>query len=588
MNGAVVRSSQYATHIASVWLLSLAATTLAAEYHVARQAENASDDNPGTETEPWVTISRAASATGLRPGDTVVIHSGTYREHVDIQVSGDSGQPITFAAAPGERVVLKGSELVTGPWTRLSAETTGKEPYPHAFADVWQVQLGDEFFTDARFAASYSNKERRWVSQVFVSENLPLQKIGPDRIYTNEESLRLPVVGRDLEDIIPNSFYFDPSTQTLYVKVSGSPTWYNIEVGVRGFALTAEDIHDVVIRGLEIRQNRQPGGQWPMVAISKCERVVVEGCKIAQADFCGLGLGRSKDCTLRNCDLSYNGNTGFGMSLCESCVIEDCTLMFNNYRRFHQGWHAGGMKCIPGNQNCTVRGCEVAYNIASDGLWFDYDNAGIRILGNVCHHNDGCGIFFEINKGGGVIADNLVYANRGRGIYLSGSQKTWVVHNTVAFNHGGIVCMPRGDDWPLEDVHVLNNLLIRNTLATTGFQRGADLTLFMGADDGGSASRTVTANHSDYNVFATSDPAPTMRHSWNPDNLLARWRERFGEDLHSRISRIQTEVRGTSFAVRNEDTLNMPGPLPESLNGIVSKRRQVGCSIHSWPCSARP
>ena len=40
---------------------------------------------------------------------------------------------------------------------------------------------------------------------------------------------------------------------------------------------------------------------------------LLERCRIYQADFCGLGLGRSKDCTIRECDLSYNGNTGLGM-----------------------------------------------------------------------------------------------------------------------------------------------------------------------------------------------------------------------------------------------------------------------------------
>ena len=37
--------------------------------------------------------------------------------------------------------------------------------------------------------------------------------------------------------------------------------------------------------------------------------------------------------------------------------------------------------------------------------------------------------------------------------------------------------MPRGADWPLDDVHVLGNLFLANRLAADGFARGADLTL---------------------------------------------------------------------------------------------------------------
>ncbi len=228
-----------------------------------------------------------------------------------------------------------------------------------------------------------------------------------------------------------------------------------------------------------------------MISIGQCERVVVEDCKVSLSDFCGLGMGRSKDCVIRRCDLSGNGDTGLGLGECRDCVVEGCSVLFNNYRRFHSGWHAGGIKCIPANVRCTIRDCEVAYNIASDGIWFDSDNADIRIVGNVSHHNDGCGIFYEINKGGGIIADNFVYGNHARGIYISGSQNTWVVHNTVACNQSGIVAMPRGDDWPLENVRVLNNLLVRNYVTADTITRGCDVTLYMGSPEPGPYKRTV-------------------------------------------------------------------------------------------------
>jgi hypothetical protein len=553
----------------------------AAEYYVDGQSPDASDDQPGTAEAPWKTVSRAARAEELRPGDTVVIRSGAYRESVDVTVSGEPGRPITFTAAPGARVVLKGSEQVRGPWTRVTSSPGVKEPYPNAFTDVWKIELGEEFFTDPRFQGNYADKSRRWVSQVFVDEALPLQRIGPDPIYANEPYLKLTIVGRGLADLIQDSFFFDAATQTLYVKMAGEPGWHVIEVGVRGFVLTGTDLHDLVFRGLEMRHNRQPGGQWSMVSFGRCRRVTFERCRVYGSDFCGLGVGQCRECTVRECDLSYNGNTGLGMGQCEDCLVERCTLLANNYRRFHPGWHCGGMKCIPGNLRCTVRGCEVAYNVNCDGIWFDSDNAQIRILGNVCHHNDACGIFFEINKGGGVIADNLVYANRGRGIYISGSQKTWVVSNTVAFNQSGIVAMPRGDDWPLEDVRVLNNLLLANRLAADGQARGADLTLYMGADQ--SPDRTVTSNHSDYNVFSTACWTPTMRHSWNPDNTLAEWQKRFGEDQHSKLLPVTAEQQGTGFRLQATGGLEAASELPEEVKALVPEPGRVGSSLSQWP-----
>ncbi len=564
-----------------VLIAAQALPLLAADYYVDQRSASASDSGPGTEAAPWKTIGRAGTAKELKPGDRVIIREGIYREHVQIKVSGEQDRPITFAAAPGERVVIKGSEVVRGKWAKLSGSPDVKEPYPKAFADVWKVQLGEEFFTDARFDGVYRDKSRRWVSQVFMGDDKPLQRIGLDPMYKNDEYLKLTTVGRGLADLIQDSFWFEPAEQALYIKIAGEPGWYCIEAGVRGFVLTADGVHDVVIRGLEVRHNRQPGGQWSMVSIGNCQRVVIEDCRIHGSDFCGLGVGRCKDSIVRRCDLSYNGNTGLGMGQCEDCIVENCTVMFNNYRRFHAGWHAGGMKCIPANRRCIIRGCEAAYNIASDGIWFDSENAGIRIIGNVSHHNDGCGIFYEINKGGGVIADNLVYANGERGIYISGSQNTWVVHNTVAGNHSGIVCMSRGADWPLENVRVLNNLLVRNSIASEGHARGCELTLYMGCP-GDSYTRTVTSNHSDGNIFA-SGSSPTMRHSWNPDNTLEQWRQRFGEDRGSKLMPIGIETTGTGFKLLSRDGLVPAAALPPEAGWKPAEGATVGCSRTQWP-----
>jgi hypothetical protein len=169
-----------------------------------------------------------------------------------------------------------------------------------------------------------------------------------------------------------------------------------------------------------------------------------------------------------------------------------------------------------------------------------------------------------------------------RGWPVSGSQKTWIVHNTVARNGSGIVCMPRGSDWPLKDVHIRNNLLIRNTIAADGHARGADLTLFMGADRE-PFRRTVLGNDSDWNVLAASSPPPAMRHSWNPDNTLAQWRQRFGEDAHSRTVPVEFEARGTAFRLRTDQGLDTAGPLPKDLPWRAKTPRRVGAERRSWP-----
>ncbi len=49
-----------------------------------------------------------------QPGDTVTVHAGVYREEIDPPRGGVEGKPIVFQAAAGEKVVIMGSEIVSG------------------------------------------------------------------------------------------------------------------------------------------------------------------------------------------------------------------------------------------------------------------------------------------------------------------------------------------------------------------------------------------------------------------------------------------------------------------------------------------
>ncbi len=108
----------------------------AAVYHVG-QGKNASDANPGTSQLPFKTISRAAALT--LPGDTVIVHGGIYRECVR-PTKGGTGpdKMITYQAAPGETVVIKGSKMFDPVWQPANPKT----PLPNFV----QADLPDSFF----------------------------------------------------------------------------------------------------------------------------------------------------------------------------------------------------------------------------------------------------------------------------------------------------------------------------------------------------------------------------------------------------------------------------------------------------------
>ncbi|MBI5639145.1 MAG: right-handed parallel beta-helix repeat-containing protein, partial [Nitrospirae bacterium] len=72
-------------------------------------AKNGSDSNAGTESEPWLTIQKAADT--VVAGNAVYIRTGTYHERVIPQNSGSSGSQIVYAAYPGDTVTIDGTGI---------------------------------------------------------------------------------------------------------------------------------------------------------------------------------------------------------------------------------------------------------------------------------------------------------------------------------------------------------------------------------------------------------------------------------------------------------------------------------------------
>src|SRR6266542_725947 len=116
------------TIIGFMSIASLSAALPAVELHV---ATNGNDRNPGAHAAPLRTIQRAADLA--QPGDVITVHKGTYRERVTPPRGGESeDRRIVYQAAGGEKVEIKGSEVVTN-WVKVQD-------------NVWRVTLLNAFF----------------------------------------------------------------------------------------------------------------------------------------------------------------------------------------------------------------------------------------------------------------------------------------------------------------------------------------------------------------------------------------------------------------------------------------------------------
>jgi alpha-L-arabinofuranosidase len=102
---------KHSTVSLTVLLLASCGTPVASatEFHV---AINGNDTNDGSSAKPFKTISAAARVA--QSGDIITVHKGTYRERVTPPRGGESdAKRIVYQAAPGEKVEIKGSEVVT-------------------------------------------------------------------------------------------------------------------------------------------------------------------------------------------------------------------------------------------------------------------------------------------------------------------------------------------------------------------------------------------------------------------------------------------------------------------------------------------
>ena len=93
-----------------------------AQYFVAQQNPEASDETPGTLSKPFRTIGKAIST--VREGDSIVVYKGVYREEIQMP-EGKLQSPISIEAAfrreeedgEYEEVVISGADIVSD-WER--------------------------------------------------------------------------------------------------------------------------------------------------------------------------------------------------------------------------------------------------------------------------------------------------------------------------------------------------------------------------------------------------------------------------------------------------------------------------------------
>jgi parallel beta-helix repeat protein len=329
-------------------------------------------------------------------------------------------------------------------------------------------------------------------------------------------------------DLVPESFYYDSESQTLYVMTATDITrGPQVEVSTRSYLLIATGVEQFALRGIRFEHANTTSVSQSGALTLVGNRLLVEDVVVAHVDGAGIDI-TGDDNVIARSSANHCGVVGLKVRGRRARVIDN-ESSFNNTRGFNKWWEAGGAKFVGdgGLQDSEVSGHR-AYANQGDGIWFDWRNNNNRIHDNVSAYNTGIGIHYEASHRG-LIYDNYVYGNEQRGIYLPNSSHSIVAHNLVAANGmEGIVVVDDRQVPPDSEFNPTNNVVIANVVA---WNSKSALVLPVAAAN----------NRSDANVFIGVE-TPTFSSGWPTRirpivNGLDAWRALSGQDSSSQENR---------------------------------------------------
>ncbi len=434
---------QAAVALVAAGLFALIAPELSARTYVVNgRHDDASDDNPGTETEPLKTIHRGAQLA--LPGDVALVHAGVYRERVAPARSGTEEQPIVYTAAPGENVVIRGSDVWQPQWRKTSDE----HPIYAGTLDnaMFLGQRINPFRTPLKAAPG---RRQLTLGQVFV-DGQPLREVdNPKDLTATPASWLISDGGTEL------TIHFPPGKKM--------PDERLVEVTTRKriFAPYRRGLGYIQVRGFTMEHcaNQFPDRFWrsdsPQAGALGCRaghHWLIEDNTVRFAKSIGIDCGyegrrdlEGNQPTPRNTGyhvirknrVTDNGCCGIaGMRSLGTHIVGN-VIERNNWNH-HSSPEIGGIKVhffIDG----LIEGNLIRDNDAY-GIWLDNVYRNARVRRNLVINNRGAAIFVELGQGP-VLIDNNVLANtrpgyheqdpRADGLYTHDASGVLFVHNLV-------------------------------------------------------------------------------------------------------------------------------------------------------------
>ncbi len=425
-------------------------------YHV---AADGLDQNPGSLTAPFASISHAAVIA--RPGDTVLVHDGVYREWVDPQEGGISDlERITYAAALGEHPVIKGSEVVAD-WVKVSGSVWRTvlpnslfgqfNPYQEKVYGDWMVEPDPVSGKPKHLGCVYLDGQAFYEADNFEQLLAPqLRTVGCNVPWTNHQEKIL-----DPENTLYQWWAEVNTDQTvIYANFQDrDPREALVEINVRPccFYPRQPGRNYLTVRGFEMAQAACPftpptADQPGMLGAHWSKGWIIEYNHLHDAKCSAISLGKDEK-TGHNLFTRTRRKPGYAYQ-----YEAVCRALNNGWNKDNIGSHVVrynrihdcGQNGVVGHLGCVfsqIYGNEI-YRIATMHEFYGYEIAGIKlhaaidvqIYENNIHHCT-LGTWLDWEAQGTRVSRNLYFSND-RDLMVEVTHGPYIVdHNIFASDY---------------------------------------------------------------------------------------------------------------------------------------------------------
>ena len=402
--------------------LMLSGTSVwAEEYHVSKIGN---DKNDGSVSKPFLSISKAASVA--QPGDRITVHEGIYRERINPLRGGISdNKRIVYRAAPGEKVEIKGSEIVKG-WKKAMNDTwtvTLPNKFFGQFNPFQDTIWGDWFRAEGRTHHTGSVYIKgHWLREAAKKEDVlePAKDKPQWFAITNEKETTIWAQFKDsnpnnelVEVNVRQTVFYPERPGINYITVSG----FTLEHAATPWAPpTAEQIGLIgthwskgwIIEDNTIRYTSCVGvtlGKYGDEWDNRAESAFGYNQTIERALENGWSKENIGNHIVRNNHILHCGQAGIVGSM--GAVFS--TITNNEIHDIYLDWpfygaEMAGIK-FHGAIDTRISNNHI-YRCGYNGIWLDWMTQGTKVSGNFMHNNTK-DLFVEVNHGPFLVDNNL-------------------------------------------------------------------------------------------------------------------------------------------------------------------------------------